>query len=216
MKSNILTVTLFFLSSVVFSQAFFQDSYGENYSFGVELNQNNSKVSYESNSTFQPIDTTFLHRYTSMMPFVKLHWNIGSIKEDDIIYYNLSYGLNINLIYRVNKERSTGNFPIAHNLETGLTYLKGDEYGNAFLGSISITFLAGFNDGELFLGPTLSAGYQFEYNDRLLQVYAKGGFGTLGQIEKSGIIDIDGFNFEANSTYRNYLIGIGVMYRGFN
>jgi hypothetical protein len=55
------------------------------------------------------------------------------------------------LSYRVNGERSTDNFPIAHFVETSFTYLKGDEYGKALLGTVSLTFLPTFNTGELFL-----------------------------------------------------------------
>jgi len=94
--------------------------------------------------------------------------------------------------------------------------LKGDEYGQAYLGTISLTFLPAFNTGELFLGPTACVGYQFEFDERLIQVYAKGGFGLLGNIERNDDIYIDGNGYDIISTYNSTIFGIGVVYRGLN
>lgn len=213
-----ITAIIFFLTVSLssFSQNFWAINYGEYYSFGVDVYQNNSKVHFINDDSFDPIDTIQSHNYTSFLPHIKLHYDIASITEKDIIYFNFVYGISINLGYRIDGERSTDNFPVAHFAETGLTYLYGDEYGKAYLGTVSLTFLPAFNTGELFLGPTLSVGYQFEWDERLFQVYAKGGLGLLGRINKSDNVTIDGYSYEANSSYNSQIFGIGVLYRGLN
>lgn len=191
--------------------------YGDIYSFGMELNQNNSKVHYKSDFfSSQEIDTVMNYGYSSILPYLKLHIDIASLKEDDIIYYNFLYGMSINFGSTINGKPNGDNFPAAHYIETGLSYLKGEEFGKAFVGSASLTCIASFNVGEFYVGPTFSAGYQFEIQERLIQLYLKGGFNLIGRIEKSREFSANGYSDAATSTYTGNVFGIGLVYRGIN
>lgn len=216
MKRIVLTLAFIITSYLSFSQNMWGFYYGETYSFGVDLYQNSAKINYVKMDNNDPIDTTYNHNFTSFLPHLKLHYDIASFTEDDLVYFNFTYGISINLSYRINGERSSDNFPVAHFVETGFSYLKGEEYGNAFIGSAAVTFIPAFNEGELFLGPSISLGYQFLWEERLFQVYAKGGLGLLGNVQKNGTVEIDGYSYDANYTYNSNIIGIGVLYRGFN
>lgn len=198
-----------------FSQNMWAISYGDNYSFGIEMNTINSNIDfYKENST--SVDSSFKFNYLNIIPKVQFHYLAFELENKDLIYLDGEIGILFNLGVNVNGERAIPIKGLKSHIQLGFSYFKGEEFGFGYYGSLGLMYqsLSSFSFPPAMLSPYLSVGYQFELNEQLFRVYAKAAVNVF--TKKKNTDYFSGFNDFESYVNRDISFGIGITYRGLN